>query len=230
LEKEDIHLDDIKRILIGNAPPEFLLEVLLRSVCVYLVVLIVVRLLGKRMSGQVTITEMAVFIMLGAIIGSPMQIPDRGIVMGIVILLCTLLFVRLVNRLNCKNENLEKVTQGQVKMLVKNGVLQLDRMAEDRISPAQLFARLREQEIYQLGEVKRVYLEASGTFSIYKNEKSTAGLAVFPPDDQEVLQQFEHGVGGLKACKHCGKVSAAETKVCPVCHKNEFTAAVQQRV
>jgi len=78
MKKEEIHLYDIKRILLGQAPVEFMLEVLIRTVITYIALLFLLKLLGKRMDGQVTIIEMSVMITLGAIVSVAMQLPDRG--------------------------------------------------------------------------------------------------------------------------------------------------------
>jgi len=60
MKKEDIFLDDWQRILTGEAPTIFMAEVLLRTVVIYLMLLIILRLREKRMTGQLTISEMAV--------------------------------------------------------------------------------------------------------------------------------------------------------------------------
>jgi uncharacterized membrane protein YcaP (DUF421 family) len=93
MKKDEIHLEDIQRILFGQAPPQFLLEVFIRTVVIYISLLFIVRLLGKRMSGQLTIMEMAVMLTLGAIVSVPMQMPDRGLLQGALLLLCTRRFI-----------------------------------------------------------------------------------------------------------------------------------------
>lgn len=55
MEKSEIRLEDINRILFGQAPPEFLLEVFLRTLIVYIVLQLIVQWLGKRMNGMLTI-------------------------------------------------------------------------------------------------------------------------------------------------------------------------------
>ena len=79
MKKEDIHLGDLARILFGEAPPLFLLEVFVRTLIVYVFLLYILRWLGKRMSGQLTIMELSVMLTLGAIVSASMQIPDHGI-------------------------------------------------------------------------------------------------------------------------------------------------------
>lgn len=97
MKKEDIELTDWHRILVGNAPWEFLLEVLLRSVIMYLILLVGMRLLGKRMSANISIFEMGVMITLGAIISVPMQDAGRGMIPGIVVLACVIIFQRSIS-------------------------------------------------------------------------------------------------------------------------------------
>src|SRR5206468_811332 len=146
-------------ILFGEAPPVFMLEVFLRTIIVYLGLLVVVRLLGKRMQGQLTITEMAVMLTLGAIVSPAMQIPDKGILMGLLLLLCILIFQRSLTWINFINERIEKLTQGELITLVKDGKLNVEEMKRSRISHQQLFQVLREKSIFNLGDVERVYLE-----------------------------------------------------------------------
>lgn len=59
---------DLKRILFGVAPPEFMLEVFIHTLIIYIALLFIVRALGKRMSGQLTIMEMAVMLTIGVYI------------------------------------------------------------------------------------------------------------------------------------------------------------------
>jgi uncharacterized membrane protein YcaP (DUF421 family) len=126
MKKEEIQPCDFERIFLGQAPIQFLLEVLLRTLVMYLLLMLVLRMLGKRMDGQLTLAEMAVMITFGAIISVPIQIPDRGILLGVIALVCVLVFQRGLNWLTMKNEAIEKTTQGEMSILVKDGVLQLD--------------------------------------------------------------------------------------------------------
>src|SRR5215218_8575251 len=162
MKKEEIHLWDIKRILFGQVPPEFLLEVLIRTLIIYISVIVITRLLGKRMNGQLTILEMSIMITMGAILAVPMQVPDRGILQGIVLLFCVLLLLRGVNWLAFKSSRFEKIIHGEAELLVKDGMLQLPALSRTNISKQQLYATLRSKQIMQLGQVKRLYIEACG--------------------------------------------------------------------
>ncbi len=233
MKKEEIYLEDIKRILFGLAPPEFLLEVFLRTTITYIALLVIVRFLGKRMSGQLTIMEMAVMLTIGAIVSVPMQVPDRGLLQGGILLLCILFFQRGISWLGFKNGKIEDLTQGKASMLVKDGVLQLEEMRKVRISHQQLFAELRQEDVFNLGMVDRVYLEACGEFSIFQSEKPRAGLSILPPDDQEIIQTKEQAFTAkpeniaLLACINCGFVKPKnKPEKCEDCGHEDWINAI----
>src|SRR5829696_4470675 len=170
MKKEEIHLWDVKRILLGQAPPEFLLEVFIRSVVVYLMAIVVLRLMGKRMNGQHTIIELAVMVMMGAIIALPMQAPDKGILQGLMVLLITLFLLRNINLVGFLNKKFETMIQGEAIVLVKDGVLQKKVQDKTKITNQQVFEVLRGKQIFNLGKVKRMYLEGCGIFSVYEQD------------------------------------------------------------
>ncbi len=188
MKKEEIFLGDWKRILLGNAPWEFMLEVFFRTVIIYLALIVIMRLLGKRMNAQLTISELAVMITLGGIVSVPMQIPDRGILVSFIILLCALFFQRGLNWLAFKYRKVEVATQGDLQTMVKEGCLDLEEMTKARISKEQLFANLRSQNIKHLGQVKRVYLEGCGMFTVFRQSDTRPGLSILPEKDPDMHQ------------------------------------------
>lgn len=227
MKKEDIEMWDWNRILFGETPPIFLLEVFLRTVVAFILLLVVLRLLGKKMKGQLTLTETSVMITLGAIVSVPMQMPDRGIVVGIVALLCILIFQRSLHWVIAKSPKTESLTQGKMSVLVKDGVMDLEVMTQTGISKQDLFSALREKEYYNLAKAKRVYFEACGMFNIYEEKDKRPGLAVYPSDEPELLsyqpQDHDH-----IACKNCGFVTDTENeeKKCQHCGEKQWMVAI----
>ncbi|GAB4040830.1 DUF421 domain-containing protein [Spirosoma gilvum] len=228
MKKEDIHLGDWQRILIGDAPAEFLLEVLIRTALIYVALLIIMRYLGKRMNGQLTILELSVMLTLGAIVSAAMQLPDRGLLPGVLALLCSLFFLRATNWVGFKRSKAEKLIQGTETVLVKDGIIQLDKMAENRLSHQQIYTALRTGDVYNLGKVKRLYMEAYGMFSIYQDEKGKPGLSVLPPADLAIQSIHRHPDPKYLACSNCGNSVPAYTQPgeCPSCHANDWVEAV----
>jgi uncharacterized membrane protein YcaP (DUF421 family) len=226
MKKYEIHLADWQRILFGQAPPIFLLEVFIRTVIIYIFLLFVLRWLGKRMSGQLSILEMAVMLTLGAIVSIAMQTPDRGILLSMFVLFCTLAFQRGLGWLGVKSARIEELTQGKVSTLVKDGILDDDEMRRCRITRQQLFAELRGSGIFNLGEVRRIYLEACGIFSIVKMHNPVPGLLTLPPGDKTVATLLTHT--NDMVCTKCGKLTPQQTTAnkCHACGAKSWINAV----
>jgi len=228
MDKSDIHLSDWQRILLGNAPVEFLAEVLVRTIITYIFLLIMVKWLGKRMSGQLTVTELGIAIMLGAIVAPPMETPERGILQGALILLCVLVYHQWTSLATVRKKKLEKVVVGQLSIFVKDGILQLDAIKKTHIARAQLFAILREEHIYNLGKVHRLYMEACGVFSIYESKEAKPGLSLMPVEDAAVHGIQQKPDPGLKACTSCGNTRQViqENEPCDKCGNKHWDIAV----
>lgn len=226
MKKEDIIPWDWQRILMGSQSYDFLLEVLFRTLIIYFLFLVTVRLLGKRLDGQITLTDMAVMILFGAVISSPMQMYERGILVGVIALGCILIFDRGINFLSVKNERIDALSQGRSSTLLIDGIMQLRNMSNAGISKQNLFAVLRQRNIYNLGRVKRVYFEACGTFSVYENTKARPGLAIMPSDRLDLVK-YTQGSSGSRVCRNCGYVTndGDEQSPCANCRSVDWMEA-----
>lgn len=186
----------------------------------------IVKLRGKCMKAQLTITEMAVMVMMGAIISLPMQAPDKGILQGLFILsIITILHVSF-NFWTLASSRIEQLTQGKTTMVVKDGVLQLGKMRKANVSMPQLFAELRSRKIYNLGEVQRMYMEDCGTFSIYKFKEKKPGLSILPAEDTDLVRK-QNDPEAL-CCTECGSVTTSQINTCPNCGSHHLKSAVYE--
>jgi uncharacterized membrane protein YcaP (DUF421 family) len=99
MKTEEFKLTDVHRILIGDVPPAFFIEVIIRTVVIYFLLILSIRLIGKRMALQLNVTELTAMVALAAAIGVPIQAPDRGILPAAVIAVVVVLSERLITRL-----------------------------------------------------------------------------------------------------------------------------------
>ena len=217
---------DWQRLLIGDAPWSFLAEVLLRIVGIYLVLVVVVRLLGKRQSGRVGNLELAVLLALGAIVAVPFQVPTSGVLAGMVLLITLLALQSGLSALGARFPSIEGLTQNRASVLVADGELMLEQLRRASISSQQLFAVLRGQGIRHLGQIKRVYLEGYGGFSTFREEPPKPGLSIAPDWEREGEPQ-RATPGRPQACRRCGAVATEPEPVsCGRCGGRRFNAAL----
>lgn len=226
MKKEDIIFSDWHRWLFGTAPPSFTGEVAIRALLIFSVMLLIMRLLGRRMKGQMSVSELAVVLTLGAIIAGPMQIPTAGLLPSVVVLVTVLAMHRLSNWLAFRYRPVELAQQGDLALLLRDGCLDLAALQRQALSQEQLFGQLRNQNITQLGELRRVYFEANGRLSFYKLPEPQPGLSVLPRAD--TLPATTGPAQGVQVCASCGHVPAATDhagRQCVRCRAQDWVPA-----
>lgn len=222
------HITDYLRILLGEVPWSFLLEAFIRLVLLYVLLLTGLRLMGKRMAGQVSRTELAALVSLAAAIGIPILSADRGLLAPLIIATVVVAGQRLVAHTAARRPGVEHALQGNLVTVAADGVLQLPVMEQVVLSQERLFAQLRGESLEHLGQVHRLYMEANGTFSLVEADKPGPGLSLLPGWDQDFRQQ-QPVAPETFACLACGQLAAgaqAPATACPACGARTWEPAV----
>jgi uncharacterized membrane protein YcaP (DUF421 family) len=230
MKSDEMKLTDWFRILIGDVPGGFYLELVIRAAFFYLLLLVAMRLLGKRMSSQLGRTEMAATVTLAAGIGVPLQAPDRGLLPAVVIAIVVVYVGRWVAAKAFKDQGFEKFSQGNIDVLVKDSVIDLGNMKKVRLTRERLVAQLRSQGmIRHLGQIKRLYMEANGSFTIINEENPKPGLSIIPRWDDDFNRHFKKSPD-IMVCQTCGitqKKPFDTNSECPNCGDCKWTEAVE---
>lgn len=224
-----MHLEDLTRIFVGEVPGSFYIELIIRSIVIFLLLILSMRFMGKRMSGLLGRNELVAMVSLAAAVGIPLMSPDRGILAALIIAFVVIYIQRWVSARAAKSQKFEKDVFGNLDLLVKDSVIDLETMKKVRVTRERLVGQLRASGIKQLGTVKRFYIEASGFFTLIENDKPTPGLSVLPRWDKEFNERF-HPSEDTMVCETCGttkkKPFPPNTK-CPHCKNVKWTVAVE---
>jgi uncharacterized membrane protein YcaP (DUF421 family) len=147
------------------------LQIALRTGGIYLVVLIGVRLSGKREVGQMTPFDLTLLLLLSNSVQNAMTGPDTSVIGGIVAA-CTLLLVNyLVADLSGMNRRFRRFIQGEPSLLVHDGKIIESHMAREHVSMDELQRALREHGISTYHDVALAVLEVDGSISCLKYEE-----------------------------------------------------------
>jgi len=225
MSKEDIHLYDWQRILLGDLPAEFYVELLIRVTFVFILLIFSMRAMGKRMAAQLSRNEMAALVSLAAAIGLPIQSPDRGILPALVVALVVITIQRLIATRAYENQQMEQFAHGDVSLLIENGVIDKKEMLGVRLTEDRLFAQLRSHGVRHLGEVERLYLEVDGKFTMLKKDHPIPGLSVLPAFDREFLGRQARQK--QMVCTNCGALPDNEKEMsCGNCGGETFSSSI----
>jgi uncharacterized membrane protein YcaP (DUF421 family) len=226
MKPEDIKFGDWQRILLGDVPGSYFIEIIIRTFVVYLVLMISLRLMGKRMAASLGRIEMISMISMAAAIGIPLQSPDRGLLPALIIAVIVVCTQKFVATKSSKDQKFEQITQGNVGVLLEDGKLNLHAMKKSRISKERVFVQLRNKSVCHLGEVKRLYIEANGKFTVVTNNNPGAGLSIIPEWDDEFRYRVCKASSKL-VCSQCGNIKSDEENECNRCGFNDWVEAVE---
>ena len=208
MKPEDIHLTDWTRILVGEVPGSYFIEIIIRIAFVYLLLTVSMRVMGKRMAAQINRNELAAQVSLAAAIGLPVLAPDRGMLPAVVVAAVIVSIERLISRLTYNNERFEAITQDRISTLIDKGVMQMDNMKGARVTRERLLAQLRTGGLFHLGQVRRLYIESNGSFTLIQAEPPKPGLSVIPLWDSDFAAEQNHTKQLI--CNNCGNDQPTE--------------------
>jgi uncharacterized membrane protein YcaP (DUF421 family) len=200
---------DWERIWLGDVPPLFLLEIVFRTSVIFLWLLLLLRVTGKRGLAQLSGLELAIVIALGSAAGDPLFYPEVPLLHAMLALALVVGFQRLLSRLVVNSERVETFMQGQPVELVRDGVFSAQALERANLSREDLFERLRAAGVMQLGEVRRAYFEQDGNLTVFSHDHHPPpGLPVVPPWDLEEPARLSPDLPhfGFAACLDCGRV------------------------
>ncbi len=151
------------------------LEIALRTGVIYLVVLVGVRLSGKREVGQMTPFDLTLLLLLSNSVQNAMTGPDTSLAGG-VIAACTLLILNYgVGYFTNRDRRLRKFVEGEPALLVRDGVIIHSHLDQEDVSVDELQRALREHGISTVKDVALAVLEVDGSISClrYEDVKTT---------------------------------------------------------
>lgn len=223
---------DWPRIWFGEVPSTFLWEVLFRSILMYLLILLTLRIMGKRGIKQLSMFEFSIILALGSAAGDPMFYEDVPITHVLVVFTVIISLYVIFNFLTEQSERVETWLEGKAACILEDGEINLTAFKKQKLTYRELFGEMRQYQVEHLGQVRKVYLESTGEISLFFFEETAIkpGLPIFP----EVLAQASTSIekAGWYACKSCGHVQELQPGIkysCAKCQQDLWLAACQAK-
>ncbi|WP_343076307.1 DUF421 domain-containing protein [Pullulanibacillus sp. KACC 23026] len=145
--------------------------VIVRTIFLYLIILLTFRLMGKREIGQLSVVDFVVNIMIAELCVVAIEQPNAPMTRTIIPIAILLLIQLLLAWFSLKSQTVRHLVDGQPSLIIKNGEIDERQMRKQRYNFDDLLMQLREQNIKNVGDVEFAFLETDGKLSVIRKEE-----------------------------------------------------------
>lgn len=139
---------------------------LIRTVVLYIAVMIALRLMGKRQIGELQPTELVITIILGDLASVPMQNTDIPLLNGITPII-TLVFIEvMLSIVSLKNRKARRFISGSPSIVIRNGIINENELRKMRFNLDDLIEELRNKDIIDINDVEMAVVDTNGEICI----------------------------------------------------------------
>ncbi|WP_195430046.1 DUF421 domain-containing protein [Clostridium sp. D46t1_190503_E9] len=151
--------------------------VLIRTIFLYALVILVVRLMGKRQIGELQPYEFVITIMISDLAALPMQDTRLPLILGVIPII-TLLFIKTVlSLIQLKSQKARKILEGEPCILINRGKINFETLKKQQINLDELMEEIRLAGYFDLSEIEFGILENNGQMSFLTSNKSSDGIS-----------------------------------------------------
>ena len=184
-----------------------MINLVVRCIIIYFIVIAMVRLMGKRQIGELQPSELVITILISDVASMPLQNMEMPLLNTVTSLLILVMFEVLLSILSIKNRKVRKILQGNSVMIIKNGKLFEDRLRMIRYSVDDLMEALRLKDIFDISQVEYAYIETNGAISV---ELKPQHRTITPQDLSLITEKVS--IPCLVICD--GEIDESEFDVC----------------
>lgn len=164
-----------------------MLATFIRTIIIYILVLITMRLMGKREIGQLQPFELVISIMIADLASIPMSDVGVPIFNGIIPILGLLIMQMFISFINMRSISIRSIISGKPTILIYRGKIVEKALKKEKITLNELQERLRQTSVFSIGDVEYAILETSGQLTvIQKPEKK-----MLTPADLNISPEYE---------------------------------------
>ena len=159
---------DLQRLFLGEQPPLYLFEIVLRVFLIYGFAVLALRYMGKRGRRQLTPFEFVVIIALGSATGDSMFYPEVPVLYAWLVIAGIVVLDNLVAIAQTRSRAVNNFMEDVPRMLIREGEVLEDELSRERIRMDEFLSWLREKEIANTGEIRYAFLEPSGNLGLIR--------------------------------------------------------------
>lgn len=164
-----------------------MINIFIRVLILYILVLITMRLMGKRELGQMQPFELVIAIMIADLASVPMSDTGIPITNGIIPILALLLIQLIISLINLKSIRARSILCGIPSILIYRGKIDEKVMKKEKFTINELQERLRQNNVFNIGDVEYAILETSGQVTVIQKPEKRNTI----PEDFGIVPEYE---------------------------------------
>ena len=141
-------------------------ELMLRAVLIYVFVFILLRLLGKKHVGEMGPFDLVILLILSESVQNALVADDKSVTGGLIVASTLFGISQLVGFISWKSKKAERFIEGTPRLLVRNGHVYTEALAQEQLSHSELLEALRREGCTSLSKVRYAMLENDGAITI----------------------------------------------------------------
>lgn len=130
---------DLYRMVFGDHSLLFLFEIAVRTLIIYAYTLLLLRWVGHRAVGQLSMVEFLLVIALGSAVGDAMFYPEVPLIHAMLVISVVVIFDKLIDIAGTRSQKIEKLIGGQPVELARNGIINPRSLDDVGLSRQELF-------------------------------------------------------------------------------------------
>lgn len=164
-----------------------MLMVIVKTVIIYVFLLLIMRLMGKRELGQIQTFELVISMIIADTAAVPIYDENASLLNALVSVSILFLMHMIISFINMRSVKGREIFCGKPRILINKGKIEEEALKKESITINELQERLREKDVFNLGDVEYVILETSGQISVVpKPEKRALKI-----EDLNIKSEYE---------------------------------------
>ena len=180
-----------------------------RTLIMYSVLVLVIRLLGKRQIGQMAPSEFVVTMLIANLASITLEETDTPLTAGLIPIGTVLVIEMILSHISLKSIRFRKLLCGKPVILIENGRILQENLRATRVTLDELMGHLREKDVLDIQTVQYAILETNGNLSVFPFPKemppSAKDLGVTPKDRFLPVTIIEDGFLFRENLREAGK-------------------------
>ena len=159
-----------------------MLVVFIRSIILYIAVLIALRVMGKGEIAEMNAFDLVITLLIAEVAAIPMQDNSIPMIYGVASITGLVFIEILISYITLKSRTMSKILSGSSAILIDKNKLDYKQLKKERISIEELLEELRTQGYFSLKDIQYAILETDGDLSIVPS----------PSYDSSKTSEFKH--------------------------------------